>query len=332
MTNDVWAWIIREREGAWGARKRCGLEGAQKQTPGWCFSRFGKSSTALADGREIFIGGEHEDHYDEDFFIYNDVVVKNANGAISIYGYPTDIFPPTDFHSATLVGDDIYIVGCIGYPKQRRNDDTPVFVLNTKTCSIRPFATHGSAPGWLNRHKAELSPENDAIIFERGEIEHAATNYSIDNIDAWRLCLKSGEWSRLTHIKWPRWALTRDDESRNELWHISSLEKADRSGRRTDFDKRRKQKFAERGHKPDLDLYRKRYAPPLDHDALPEEKYRNHRINIDGVVVQYKETSYAVFVTVEGDLPTEKIAVLKTASVETFSAIEGVPYKVVELS
>ena len=44
--------------------------------PVWCFSRFGTSLTELPDGRFVQIGGEHEDFYDPDFCIYNDVTVQ----------------------------------------------------------------------------------------------------------------------------------------------------------------------------------------------------------------------------------------------------------------
>ncbi|CAF4387616.1 unnamed protein product, partial [Adineta steineri] len=43
--------------------------------PVWCFTRLGMTQTYLPDGRLICIGGEHEDGYDPDFQIYNDVVV-----------------------------------------------------------------------------------------------------------------------------------------------------------------------------------------------------------------------------------------------------------------
>jgi len=57
----------------------------------------------LPDGREVLIAGEHEDYYDPDFFIYNDVVVRAPDGKFAIYGYSKEAFPPTDFHTATLL-------------------------------------------------------------------------------------------------------------------------------------------------------------------------------------------------------------------------------------
>src|SRR5690349_2118201 len=50
-------------------------------TPGpfWSWQRIGRTSTPLLDGRIIHVAGEHEDAYDSDFCIYNDVVVEHPN-------------------------------------------------------------------------------------------------------------------------------------------------------------------------------------------------------------------------------------------------------------
>jgi ankyrin repeat protein len=121
----------------WEAMIRCGvsayeggaaLGGATEiaDSPTWCAHRFGQSTTELADGRVIQIGGEHEDFYDADFCIYNDVFVHALDGGIEIFGYPEDVFAPTDFHTATLVGPYIYVVGSLGYQGTRRFNETPV--------------------------------------------------------------------------------------------------------------------------------------------------------------------------------------------------------------
>jgi ankyrin repeat protein len=54
------------------------------QSPVWCAMRFGQSITFLSDGRIVLIGGEHEDFYDPDFCIYNDVFVHGVDGSIAI--------------------------------------------------------------------------------------------------------------------------------------------------------------------------------------------------------------------------------------------------------
>lgn len=73
ITNDYYIYMIENYHQAYCARyvlrEFC-------SEPFWCLSnRMGMSSTELDDGRIIKIAGEHEDDYDPDFFIYNDVFV-----------------------------------------------------------------------------------------------------------------------------------------------------------------------------------------------------------------------------------------------------------------
>ncbi|BCM93046.1 hypothetical protein IAD21_04933 [Abditibacteriota bacterium] len=138
-----------------------------ERTPVWCHHRFCISLTELPDGRFIEIGGEHEDFYDPDFYIYNDVIVYYPDKTLDIWGYPAEVFPPTDGHTATLVDDFIYIIGCIGYPEQRVVGYTPVYRLNTQTFVIEKVETSGENPGWIFNHKAVLI--GDEIHISGGE-------------------------------------------------------------------------------------------------------------------------------------------------------------------
>jgi len=119
-----------------------------------CYERFGRSITVLDDGRIIEIGGEHEDGYMPEFCIYNDVTVFYPDGRIEIYGYPTDIFPPTDAHTTTFVGNSIYIIGNLGYQETRKHDTTPVYKMSIKDYSIQEVKTKGKMPKWIHGHKA----------------------------------------------------------------------------------------------------------------------------------------------------------------------------------
>jgi ankyrin repeat protein len=134
----------------------------------WCFSRFGRSSTLLSDNRVIDIAGEHEDSYDPDFHIYNDVVVYDGQGGFTIYNYPRDVFQPTDFHSATYFENWIYIIGNLGYPKDRVIGMTPVYRLNCTSFQIEKVITHGQAPGWISGHHAIL--KDGCIHISGGEV------------------------------------------------------------------------------------------------------------------------------------------------------------------
>ncbi|RYX81143.1 ankyrin repeat domain-containing protein [bacterium] len=167
---DVPFWDEMVRSGAPAYRPRALFlpEILDEEGPVWCYHRFGKSINQLPDGRFIEIGGEHEDWYDSDFYIYNDVFVHYPDGSFDIYGYPAEVFPQTDFHSATLVGDFIYIIGNTSYPEQRVVGYTPVYRLNINTLAIEKVETTGDNPGWIFRHKAALI--GDEIHISGGDV------------------------------------------------------------------------------------------------------------------------------------------------------------------
>ena len=144
-----------------------------KYTPIWCAQRFGQSITFLPDGRIVQVTGEHEDGYDPDFCIYNDVFVHAPKGDVAIYGYPESVFPPTDFHTATLIGDNIYLIGSLGYPGTRQYGKTLVYRLDTTTLQIERVETSGNEPGWIYKHRAISSTPHEIRIFG-GEILSSA--------------------------------------------------------------------------------------------------------------------------------------------------------------
>ncbi len=69
-----------------------------------------------------------------------------AGGHCEIYAYPPDVFPPTDFHSATLAGAFIYVIGNLGYRPDRRPEFTPVYRLDIHSLRIEPLETGGDMP------------------------------------------------------------------------------------------------------------------------------------------------------------------------------------------
>lgn len=192
-----WVEMVDCRAGAWEPRlKFKGKERDEGSEAIWCFDRFGCSVSRLANGRYIEIAGEHEDYYDPDFCIYNDVVVHDGRGGIRIYGYPSDIFPPTDFHTATVVGDYIYIIGCLGYPADRIPGYTPVFRLHCDTLVMEKIATNGQNPGWIYKHIA-CALGQSAIRLIKGEII-GAEGEEIANDGTYLLDLTTMTWSRLS--------------------------------------------------------------------------------------------------------------------------------------
>ncbi|MFN8445385.1 MAG: hypothetical protein U0175_31640 [Caldilineaceae bacterium] len=170
----------------------------QQEGPGWCFERFGMSHTRLADGRVVYIAGEHEDSYDPDFFIYNDVIVIHPDLQITIYAYPTYVFPPTDFHSATLVDESIYIIGSLSYMGARTVTETPVYKLNCQNFQIERIETFGEKPGWIHRHCAEYNEQEQTIQISGGKlyVERDGSQQLEDNDKSYKLDLTTREWHR----------------------------------------------------------------------------------------------------------------------------------------
>jgi hypothetical protein len=190
MSVDFWRFMICDGLSAFSVRQKF-EESEHFHNPIWCFDRFGQSLTELPDGRIIEIGGEHEDSYDPDFCIYNDVVVHDGQGNFQILGYPQAVFPPTDFHTATLVGNYIYIIGRLGYYQSRNYHQTPVYRLDCRSYQIEQVDTTNS-PGWIHKHRAEYL-ESGEIVISGGVIVDAKD--SKQNSIEYRLDLKTLVWT-----------------------------------------------------------------------------------------------------------------------------------------
>ncbi|MBS9779031.1 MAG: hypothetical protein KGV51_00240 [Moraxellaceae bacterium] len=180
----------------------------------------GQSRTVLPDGREILIGGEYEDFYDPQFFIYNDVIVKLPNGEVQIYGYPKHIFPPTDFHTATLVDNDIWIIGSLGYQDERQYSHTQVYKLNINTFKMEQVTTRNSME-WVHNHNAEY--KDGQIIVSGGQILADEDSPSQEQIDSWALNLKTLIWTNLTNHQWQGFYVGRKDFDWLHLFEYNRL-------------------------------------------------------------------------------------------------------------
>lgn len=184
-------WSEQMRDSQYSKLKWLGYE-PDRDKPVWSFSRFGRTATVLPDGRLVLVAGEHEDHYDPDFCIYADVTVVGTDGTLEHFIYPEDVFPPTDFHSATLVGHQIWLIGCLGYPKNRKDNQTQVLCLNVDDFSISAVPTSGEAPGWIHGHRATLT--EDGILIMGGKIEPGYR----DNEATFRLNTDTLCWSEIS--------------------------------------------------------------------------------------------------------------------------------------
>jgi hypothetical protein len=193
----LWEKLVRSGEPAHFAAHDFGIE--TTEGPGWCFDRFGTTRTRLPDGRIICIAGEHEDHYDPDFFIYNDAIVIHPGGEIEIYGYAPHVFPPTDFHSATLIGEWIYLIGALGYFRARGAGPTPAYRLNTRSMRIEPVLAEGQDPGWIYGHAAELATDGRTIRVSGGQVLY----HDSDGKEAERISDSSFVFDTV-HTRWSR--------------------------------------------------------------------------------------------------------------------------------
>jgi hypothetical protein len=358
MNNPVWEWLIRSKLNAYTATKRLSGPSASDAAPGWCFDRFGQSSTCLQDGRNVLIAGEHEDFYDADFYIYNDVAVLHLDGKIDIFGYPRDIFPPTDFHSATLVGNRIIIIGSLGYPEDRQPGATPVAVLDLESFAVSKVVTAGISPGWLHRHDAVLSEDGSSILIRKGLLDRCEGDRSlIENIDDWRLRLTDWSWERLTERRWQRWEVRRRDRRPNHLWELRMTLFCRDAHWDSEVRRHVEELKREYGLAPNLDLARKLYQPEILHEVIPnrgsgniphpanwhhpellqeeipkvEEEHNVFRIRIDGMVVRYAEDSHSIKMTVEGELPQASVQALVSDLVMKLSLLENTSYEAKQL-
>ena len=306
LDNPLWASLVHDPINAYLVTKRYGYERVFGAGPTWCFDRFGQSKTVLADGRTIYIAGEHEDYYDPDFYIYNDVVIVMPSGEVEIYGYPRDVFPPTDFHSATVFGDAIVLVGSLGYHDERAVGTTPVYKLALATKAIERIFPTGDSPGWIHSHTATLA--GTKLLVTGGKVQ--GTDSLEENIDDWELELATMQWTRKTKRDWQRFSLDAPEGTRSRMFEIRQLlwglEHPDFKGS-VDY---RAKLLEDLGREPDLDVLRTLYL--VDDTtrllAKDDDEYNVYRFEVDGLVVRFVEDSYRVTALVEGRLAESRLA------------------------
>lgn len=286
-----WKHMIKTGGNAYSARKDFGDTHDLKNGPVWTFDRLGMTRTKLPDGSELCVGGEHEDYYDPDFNIYNDVVLLKPGAEPEIYVYPKDVFPPTDFHTATLVDGSLYIIGALGYLDDRRPKTTPVYRLDVATKRIEKVATTGTPPGWIHKHKAVYDPARRAIVVSGGTVQAANDPNSLrDNFDDYRLSLADGVWGRLTDRRWHQFRVV--------------------------LPPKRWLHEGQRSVKIDELLPAEPHALVADKSAYEDTEleqvvgYGVRRIVVRGVTVLYREGLRNVDVRIEGVLPESLVAAL----------------------
>ncbi len=336
LSNPYWSWLIRSVESSWAANQHYGGPSSYDGNPAWSAERFGQSTTTLPDGRILLIAGEHEDHYDPDFFIYNDIIVRHPDERIEILGFPENVFPPTDFHSASLVDGKIILIGNLGYPEHRKSGETQILVIDPITWEIKKQPSTGQSPGWLHDHQATV--EEGSITVTRGEVWTDDTSLT-ENFDDWRLNLTDWRWERLTHRSVTVFELARKDGEPNELYEMGMWlfqkqygtlpvpELPELEGTEILAEIHEDMK----GVEPiDREAYERRHQPDgVDFKLLPElEDSLEVRIEVQGALVRYDENYDFVRLVIEGELAPELIQKLRDDLKSKLERTSGVPFVV----
>lgn len=352
MTNPFWTWCVETKNSGYENNEAFDGPSSFEAGPCWSFDRFGQSETPLPDGRTVFIAGEHEDSYDPDFYIYNDVTIVSRDGETTILGYPEDVFPPTDFHTATLVDDEIILIGSLGYPEKRIEGATQVLRLNLHDWTMsHQDTTH--APGWISEHTAELSSDRQKIRISN---LHRWTESCdlFDDFSTWELDLKTWKWQCIEKKNWRQFRITRIDQEGNNLWTIrNAIEMKslglDHNQFLNDQDPEVTKAFQEMKteeedllQSTDTRLLPGLYHPSVDHEAIPQPEYdldadeedflyNHHRIRVDGVEICFIEDSYDIIARIEGELPSSKIDQIISDVCQNLGQFENAPYQSMEI-
>jgi hypothetical protein len=330
IESKVWEWLVHSKLSGYEATEKMNGPSPLEEGPTWNFARMGQSTTALPDGRTIYIGGEHEDHYDPDFNIYNDVIVINPDDTVEFYCYSKDDFPPTDFHSATLVGNNIVIIGSLGYPEDRIRAYTQLYLLDISSFKIEKINSSGCSPGWIHKHQAILSSDNKSIAINNGEVDVGSEHSLRENIDDWSLNIFEWRWDRLSEKKWTRWEIKSRNKTYNHLWDIRRALFSLEANWENDYKNKMDELSRELGYLPDVKLVKKIYTPDIPHKILPivDDEYNIFRISINDVTVRFVEEMYYIQVTVEGKLPDSVIEHIKQYTLNKISILENSTYEI----
>ncbi len=323
----VWEWLFRSKLSGYGATERMNGPSPFQAGPTFCFDRYGQSCTSLPDGRLLYIGGEHEDYYDPDFCIYNDVVVEHPDGQLEFYCYPRSDFLPTDFHTSTLVDSQIVIVGSLGYPDDRRIGRTQIYLLDTRSYRIERVENRGDSPGWIHKHGSRLADHGGSIIVTGGMVDLVEQQSLRENIDEWEIDLKTWQWTRRTKRNWPRWEVFRQDRGNNHLWEMRQALWHQSVNWLDDYEQQMTRLIDELGCEPDVSSIADLYRFPFGSSDLVEDEDEHNVfwIYVNEVRVRFVEERYSVKVTVEGELPEPILQSMKASLRERLSKLENTP-------
>ena len=93
-----------------------------------------------------------------------------------------------------MVDDKIYIVGGLGYQKERMaRKECEIYTLDIKSFKIEKMTASGDEPGPFYKNKAEYVPEEGKIYFTNCHTPHTLNPLNNDYI----LDLNSMQWTAL---------------------------------------------------------------------------------------------------------------------------------------
>lgn len=340
LSNPYWSWLVRSEDSSWSANEHFKGPSSYGGNAAWSAERFGQSTTNLPDGRILLIAGEHEDHYDPDFFIYNDIIVRHPDERIEILGFPKKVFPPTDFHSASLVDGKIILIGNLGYPEDRKTGETQILVIDPKTWEIRKQPSTGESPGWIHSHQATV--DNGFITITRGNVWKDHDTQLIENFDDWRLSLTDWTWERLTHRVVTVFEIARKDGEMIGLHEISMWLMQEKHGplpafempHMDDHEVKEMLENSMKGTEPkDREAFERLYMPDgVDFKPPPAtEDDLEIRIEVEGILVRYRDSMDHIALTIEGELKPELINQLRDDLKTKLERATGKPFIVRQL-
>jgi|GEM_PF-1615386 len=326
MDSPLWREAVVSRNSAYRIAQQYEKYMRKIQSPLWSFDRFGKSVTWMPDGREIHIGGEHEDSYDPDFFIYNDVTVIQPDDSIVIYGYPREVFPPADFHSATPVEDSLVIIGRLGYHQDRQYGTTPVYLLDTTTFRITKVETEGTSPGWIHNHTVSYDPQTHLLTLTGGKVDYGDDKPLFDNGDTWTLDTQTWRWQRLTKNEWTWIEFKREDGGWNRMFDYHSLLFAWDVNWHEQYESKRNELEEKTGLTPDLQRYQNRYVITRLNNTVTEEDYETYITAFDGIPVTITEEGHRIMLRIEGLVAPALLEEIERTIARNLEALEGCRY------
>ncbi|MFC4996057.1 hypothetical protein [Rubritalea tangerina] len=181
------------------------------------YERFGMSETKLEDGRTILIAGEHEDYYDPDFFIYNDVIVKDANERFKSSAIPKTSFQPLTF-TVPLSSATVSTSLAPWLHRQAQEKDTPVYYLDLKDYTIHQVNSGQALAGSSSMKRSTNSrPTPSPSIVGKRWIDSGDI---IDNFSKWQLKLDTKQWTLVEERPWSQFRFSRKDGESNLLFDV----------------------------------------------------------------------------------------------------------------